>query len=231
MSASHARRTPADAALHRLELSLGPRRMRRMRARRLRSVPRGHSMMIIADADGSVSIHRAPARGAFLERVVDAVSNAYAHLRPGVETPFSDRERALLKKGGVRLGSRGVDPVLRSAGRYAEILAGSLPVQEAAKRLGVNPSRIRQRLIARTLYGVKMDSEWLLPEFQFHEGREVPGLRLVLPHLPADGSPVGVRNWLTTASADLDDLSPLQWLLTGRPAATLIELLRNPALP
>ncbi len=188
-------------------------------------------MMVIADADGSVSIHRAPARGAFLERVVDAVSNAYAPLRPGVEAPFSDRERALLKKGGVRLESRGVDPVLRSAGRYAEILAGSLSVQEAARRLGVNTSRIRQRLIARTLYGVKMDSEWLLPEFQFHEGREVPGLRLVLPHFPADASPVGMRNWLTTASADLDDLSPLQWLLTGRPAATLIELLRNPALP
>jgi hypothetical protein len=76
-----------------------------------------------------------------------------------------------------------------------------------------------------------MDSEWLLPAFQFHRGREVPGLRLVLPHLPPDGGPVGVRNWLTRASGDLDGLSPLQWLLTGRPASTLVEMLKNPALP
>ncbi len=224
-------RSAAEAVLQRMEESLGSKPAAKIRTRRLRSVPRGHVMMIIADADGSVSIRRAPGRGDFIERVIDAVTAAYAHFpRPG-ESPLTARERAILAEGGVRLDRPAQDPVLRSAGRYAEMLAGSLSVPQAAKLLGVNTSRIRQRLIARTLYGIKMDSEWLLPEFQFHQGRDVPGLRLVLPHLSADSSPIGVRNWLTHATPDLEGLSPIQWLLTGRPASRLIDMARHPALP
>src|SRR2546422_672222 len=62
-------------------------------------------------------------------------------------------EDAALAKGGVELVShhalRVVDAQIASA--YQQLRTGSLGVEEAARRLGVNTSRIRQRLADRSL--------------------------------------------------------------------------------
>jgi hypothetical protein len=117
---------------------------------------------------------------------------------------------------------------------YAAIVASSLNTNQAAKLLGVNPSRIRQRLISSrpTLYGIKSRGEWLLPRFQFHQKREVPGISDVIPRLPRSLNPTAVVSWFGTPNPDLvtDDevevLSPLDWLMEGRnpePVADLAE--------
>src|SRR5258707_853650 len=91
-------------------------------------------------------------------------------------------------------------PKAHTVATYKRLLTESLSVEEAAKRLGVDGSRIRQRLAARTLYGIKLDHNWYLPKFQFDGKQLVPGITEVLAKLPEDLSPVAVYRWFTTAN-------------------------------
>lgn len=78
---------------------------------------------------------------------------------------------------------------------------------------------MRQRLAARTLYGIKRGRDWLLPAFQFTEAGAVPQLGAVLPRLQPDLHPVAVANWFTQPSPDLllegEPVSPRDWLRSG----------------
>lgn len=114
-----------------------------------------------------------------------------------------------------------------------EVRARSLSTLEAASTLGVNPSRIRQRLLARTLYGFKEGTGWWLPEFQFDGGHTVPAIERVFPELRPSVSPVAVFRWFLTPWADLvvdEDhevvVSPRRWLLTGGDPGPMIAQAR-----
>jgi hypothetical protein len=154
---------------------------------------------------------------------------------------FSPGERETLERGGVDLspwGARredGVDPLAESAARFVALLKGSLDVKDAAAVLGVNESRVRQRIVRDgTLYALKPEGSWLLPRFQFAEkrdgslGGELPGLRRVLPGLDRRLHPLAVHNWFTSPNADLvvdgERLSPRAWLLSGGDPEPVAEL-------
>jgi hypothetical protein len=125
---------------------------------------------------------------------------------------------------------RGADPVARTAFEYAALVASSLTVPQAAARLRVDGSRVRQRLAERSLYGIRLPSGWRLPLFQFTEDGLVPGVGRVLPQLDPELHPVEVASWFATPDSDLffDDeetpVSPLDWLRTGRPPGRVAEL-------
>ena len=225
-SAAPRRRLP-EAILRRLSSAPAGR----TKTRRLRGLARGHVVMLIVDDQGQVSIRRGPGRIDILEHIVDEVGRRFGHLFQEEKAPLTEEERRQLNAGGVALRAPRRDMAVEGAGRYAEILSTSLSVPEVAKILGVNTSRVRQRLIARTLYGIKTGGEWRVPSFHFHGGREVPGLRAVLPRLSPDMHPVSLEQWLNLPSADLENLSPLRWLLGGRPASVLAEWADHPALP
>ncbi len=162
---------------------------------------------------------------ALVRESFEGVAGKDVYVRPEHELP--GEELALLREGGFStshksLGSR--DPVLRGALEFSALIASALSSREAARLLGVDPSRIRQRLTARrpTLYGVKWRGEWLLPKFQFAGKAEVPGLDAVVPSLDPSLNPVAVARWFCSPNPDLlaepDDgetLSPRQWLLAG----------------
>jgi hypothetical protein len=122
-------------------------------------------------------------------------------------------------------------PKLRGAAKNAALLASVLSVQEAAPRLGVDASRIRQRLAKRSLYGVRVDGGWRLPLFQFTDDLSaiVPGFGVIAPAL-ADLHPVDVANWFTQPHVDLavgEDqtrVSPRDWLLSGGDPQELLPL-------
>lgn len=118
----------------------------------------------------------------------------------------------------------------------ARLLADALTVGEAARRLGVSDSRIRQRLAARTLLGVEGTAGWRLPSFQFEDGGPLRGLDTVLPAFPADVHPHTVQRLLATPHADLElegqAVSPREWLRTGGSADTVADLVAQAfALP
>lgn len=142
-------------------------------------------------------------------------------------------EEAALAKGGVEPVSeedlRVVDAQIASA--YQQLRTGSLRVEEAARRVGVNTSRIRQRLAERSLYGLKDRSTWLLPAFQFCSDGLVPGVDVVVKRLPLDIGALAVARWFSSPNPDLttrdDDerpLTPLQWLRGGNPPEAAAEL-------
>jgi hypothetical protein len=147
-----------------------------------------------------------------------------------------EEEVKLLEKGGFRVsparqGKR--DPLARTVAEFAALLKSSLSTAEAAKRLGVDPSRVRQRLTADrpTLYGVRVGAEWVLPELQFDRDRLVPGFGEVVSRLDPELHPVAVQRWFTTPNPDLTaeslgprTLSPRDWLLAGQPVANVVRL-------
>jgi excisionase family DNA binding protein len=116
----------------------------------------------------------------------------------------------------------------RTAARTAALLASSLSVADAAARLHVDPSRVRQLLSERGLYGVKDGGGWRIPEFQVSGARLVPNLAAVVSRIPPGTHPLGVLNWFVRPDPDLAiegrHVSPLEWLESGgdpEPAAAL----------
>jgi len=143
-------------------------------------------------------------------------------------------ERTVLESAGFPVDTKVVDPspVAARAARYQHILSTSLTTQRAGKKLGVNASRVRQRLLAMPpeLYGIRRGNEWLLPAFQFGTKGLVPNIQRVIARLSPDIDPVAVDGWFRRANIDLvhdgQSLSPLEWLSQGlqfEPVANLAE--------
>lgn len=164
-----------------------------------------------------------------LERVERAVSGR-------TREEVSPTEASVLEDGGFDLADRdhdGRDPVARTAAMYAALLKTALTTTEAARLLGVHPSRVRQRLQEGTLYGLRAGSEWRIPEFQFFEGELLPGGRQVFPEIDRELHPVAVFQWFTAPNPDLfaeepgEELSPREWLATGRAIEPVVRLAEN----
>jgi hypothetical protein len=145
-------------------------------------------------------------------------------------------EIAVLERGGFEPEPLVLDdthPLIKSAAAYAALIGSSLSVAQAASRLHVAGSRVRQRLGERTLYGIKMRSGWRLPLFQFSDQGTVPGIDVVLPRLDPMLHPLTVVGWFTTPNPDLtyaDDEEPvtaLTWLMAGRSPSPVAELARS----
>jgi hypothetical protein len=164
-----------------------------------------------------------------------------ALVESGFQRPYPEPRRAvereqaeLLERGGFELDRLEFgleDPIARTALEYAVLRATGLTTHQAAKRLGVNDSRVRQRLAERALYGIKAGDEWRLPVFQFARTGLVPGIDRVLPRLPKSLNPVAVYRWFHTSNPDLEEkkglgraLTPLQWLQTGNDPDVVAEL-------
>ncbi|MBI5442590.1 MAG: hypothetical protein HY900_15415 [Deltaproteobacteria bacterium] len=137
---------------------------------------------------------------------------------------LSPAEVDALREGGADFEDRDLgakDPVARGVAELTAILETSLSTDEAARRLGVQQSRIRQRLTERTLYGIRRGNRWVLPTFQFAGDSTIPGIEVVIRSLAPDVHPVELVRWLTTPDPELHseslgkDLSPLDWLRLG----------------
>jgi hypothetical protein len=150
----------------------------------------------------------------------------------------AEEDRALASGGFETspLRSEEIEPLTETALEYARLLQSSLSVEQAARLLDVNPSRVRQRLTGhpRTLYGVKEGRSWRVPRFQFAGKKPVPGIARAIGALSQDLHPVAVVRWFTTPHPDLSigpdearPIAPLAWLRTGREPEVVAELARG----
>jgi hypothetical protein len=145
-----------------------------------------------------------------------------------------DSEAALLDSAGFTEDPMAAALVLeRSQRDLDELLSprGSLSLEQAAIALGVSTSRLRQRLGAGSLYGVKVGRDWRIPLFQFQKkGVLVRNLEAVLPSIRKDAHPLAVRSFFESESPDLvidgseRPVSPRAWLAAGYPAADVVAL-------
>ena len=168
-----------------------------------------------------------------VEDALTAAGGVPPYPRPA-ET-LSPEQLELLARGGFQLDGPELgieDPVLRGALEYAALRVTALTIREAAERLGLEDSRIRQRLADRSLYGLNVDNEWRLPIFQFaDEGGLVPNIERVLPRLAESLAALSVFHWLTSPNPDLrapethdEPVSPLAWLELGLAAEEVADL-------
>jgi hypothetical protein len=122
------------------------------------------------------------------------------------------------------------DPLAQSIVDFIALVETSLTAARAARLLGVDVSRIRQRLRERSLFGVEYEGEWQLPRFQFERRKVLPGLAQVLAALPEEVNALDVAEWFLSPNPDLEledeaqPLSPRAWLLRGLPPERVAAL-------
>jgi hypothetical protein len=169
--------------------------------------------------------------------MVNEPMRAWASTMPGASA-LSLGEVQVLDSVGLNTspwaGAPSRDPLAQSIADYMALLDTSLSTREVAKYLKVDTSRVRQRLRERSLFGIEYDGERRLPKFQFEYGQVIPGLSHVLPAIPADLNPLDIAEWFLSPHPDLDvgeledvTVSPRQWLLSGRPVATVVALAKG----
>jgi len=204
------------------------------RAVRESKEPSGTEVVFLPHGVGSTLQSRVKAIVA--ERVVRQSFNvAYAEVLKDALRHATDLTRAELE------ALRAVDfpldveveaaPAAEHAARYEALMRSSLTTQQAARKLGVNESRIRQRLLAtpRQLYGIRDRNVWRLPAFQFSRSGLVPNIEQVIGRLDPALDPVAVHTWFHAPNIDLAEglpqaLTPLQWLRQGRRPDVVADL-------
>jgi hypothetical protein len=166
------------------------------------------------------------------------VENAARRLAPSNPDPthyFSADQRVALADAGLDLSTyRDDEPDYRahSVAAHAVLAESALTVVEAARALGVDPSRIRHKLAGRRLTGWKDQGGWRLPAWQFAGDSALPGLEVVLAAVPTDQPALVVASFMATPQDDLEihgkPATPRQWLLAGgdpTPVAALASTL------
>lgn len=105
---------------------------------------------------------------------------------------------------------------------------------ELARKLNLDPSRIRQRIRERTLLAIDFNGEKRVPRFQFEKGNvEVPGLAKVLTLVDDKMSPLAFAMWFLTPTTDLPlgedegSTSPRDWLLQTGDVNAVLALVEN----
>jgi hypothetical protein len=214
------------------------------------SLPVGRAMIIVIEGDAVAArtINRPAVSTVGPGETADSLARELANVsailaeRPeggGALGALTEDEMALLNQSGVELPAAarepGEDPVTQSIAAFARLVTQSLSVEDTAKRLRVQSSRIRQRLggSTRTLYGFKLGNSWRVPPMQFAGKGTVPGLGPVVAALPRDLHPLEVVGWFTQPQADLENdadsapLSPRDWLLGGRSPEAVAALARE----
>jgi hypothetical protein len=171
---------------------------------------------------------------ALVRETFEGIAEKDLWAEPELELPPEELE--VLHSGGFSttreaLGSD--DPVFRAALDFSALIASALSTKQAAVMLGVDPSRIRQRLTGRpcSLFGVKRHGGWLLPRFQFSGKTEVPGISQIAPHLDPNLNPVAVARWFLSPNPDLvvdegdgQPVSPRDWLVSGQSPKDVVRL-------
>jgi hypothetical protein len=167
------------------------------------------------------------------DALAQALAARQAMLRAPSEGELTPAEAEVLRRGGFALEPRFApadDPLVRSIVGFAALIKSSLPTAAAARRLRVDPSRVRQRLAERSLYGIRPDGEWLLPAFQFDGGRLVPGIGEALKRLDPELHPLVVEAFFVepndelTALRDGHPINPRDWLRAGFDALVVARL-------
>jgi hypothetical protein len=204
---------------------------------------------MVADANLQ-AVLRAHGITASAQQLAEYLAESVAAMEEGALIPagqeLPEAELAVLRSGGFDVdagASRQDDPIARASAAYLALLETALTIKAVAGALGRNESRIRQRLLERSLYGIRRGRNWLLPLFQFQvEDRQgvravkavVPGIERVLPALSTGLHPVSVWRWFTLPSTELVDdaapdqsISPRDWLLAGRDPKAVADLARD----
>ena len=168
------------------------------------------------------------------EALREAIDSLHQTLYASSNSELTASEAALLRKAGADLDDHldRSDPLLEYATEFAAILATSLSVAEAAKRLGgVTAVRVRQLIADRALFAIRSGGRWKIPVFQFQDAGLVPNVGIVNAALSPTIDAVSALRWYRTPDPELTTpngaLCPLDWLKLGMAPGTVAEIARD----
>lgn len=151
-----------------------------------------------------------------------------------IEPALPEAEAQALAAVGLRKTSQTKKDAERARARYVstflDLFRNADTPTELAEKLGLDPSRIRQRIRDRTLLTVELNGAKRIPRFQFEGNVEVPGLPKVLAATDEQVSTLVFAMWFLSPSSDLaweeDDTptSPRDWLLRTGDVAAVVAL-------
>ena len=175
---------------------------------------------------------RAAGRSPADARRVDLLLGAVAVIveRPPTAAPMPEAERDLWASVGARFDrDLEADDDRRFLAAFGDLLDRSVIGDAAlATLLGVDRSRISQRVSERSLYAFSAGEERCFPRWQLPDGKPLRGLRSVLGAVDPELHPLRVDRWFTSPNADLtiDDqaVDPVTWLTTGGSPAVAAAL-------
>jgi hypothetical protein len=189
------------------------------------------SMSVEVSLDEVLARHNVGISGAEFLAELDA---DLARVTDPAAAPLSTAESAFLRMhaGPAADEVLNADPaVLVQEARRAEVarmaglLADSVGITEAALLLGVDRSRISQRLSAGSLWSFRLGRSRRLPRWQFTaDGRSLPGLDVIVAAIPAELSPESVAGFMNTAQPELDGRTPVAHLSGGGDPGPVAEL-------
>lgn len=166
-----------------------------------------------------------------------SLREAIGELRETLYGPSAEeltaQEQELLEASGARVAERrgAGDPLLDYATTFAALLETSLTPAQAAARLGVTATRVRQLIAQRALRALRVDRNLRIPLFQFRERGLLPNIARVNMALAGDLDPVSVWRWYSTPDPELQTdagpLSPLAWLQSGRDPEPVVAIARQ----
>lgn len=169
---------------------------------------------------------------ALLRGALQAVRGTRIHANP--LSQLTSAEAAELRRGGLAPTADfgAYDRVrAKTAADMAAILSRALSTAEAATRLGVDPSRVRQLLSERRLLGARDGGEWRVLDVQFAGDGLVPNVGQVASALPVEMPFLAAALWLTSPEPDLEmgdrAVSPIEWLSAGGDPARVADLARD----
>jgi hypothetical protein len=185
-----------------------------------------------SDLDEVLSRHGIGLSGAEFVAELDAGLSGVAS---PITAPLSAGEIAFLREHGGPRASEVLDQdpseAMTGLGRsVAERLAGSLAasvsIPEAALLLGVDRSRVSQRISQGTLWAFTAGRSKRLPRWQFTTGgRLLPGLAVVIAAIPRGLAAQTVAAFMAEPQPELADRTPSQHLAEGGDPSDVAELL------
>jgi hypothetical protein len=166
--------------------------------------------------------------------VVAALTAAAQATRSYQSSGMPDPEQQIWERAGAHFDPTAVPLVAAtSAAAFAGLVDRSVVGDgAAAELLGVDRSRISQRMSDRSLYAfVGPAEERCFPRWQFVGSKTLPGLKRVLAALDSELHPLSVDRWFTTPNVDLEvggePVNPITWLATGGSPKVVAELARD----
>lgn len=111
---------------------------------------------------------------------------------------------------------------------FLDLVRQSDTPNEVAAKLGLDPSRIRQRIRQGSLLAIELNDEKRVPRFQFEGDIEVPGQGKIAKTVVRKMTPLAFALWFTSPSLDLGEtgtpVSPRYWLLQTGDVAPVLAL-------
>jgi hypothetical protein len=113
------------------------------------------------------------------------------------------------------------------ASRRARMIETALPLAEAARRMNVSGSRLRQRIGEGTLVAIQRPHGrgWLIPAFQITEKGELPYLARVLSARQRSVGADTLARVFELPNEELNGRSPRDWLAAGGAPAPVERIL------